>query len=157
MKLFINILKFLSAFKLGTLFSGGLLVYFSDYTTVSTNFIILGLVYFISLLLINMTFLSMEANNEKKNPDEQISDGSNLTLKQRIVMLHESPGTYWTILFVIIYKLGEQSSLNLLPIYLVDNKISSSTIGLWTGIYGQSFSILGSFFSGVLLKMTNDS
>lgn len=104
-----------------------------------------------------MTFLNMEANNEKKNPDEQISDGSNLTLKQRIVMLHESPGTYWTILFVIIYKLGEQSSLNLLPIYLVDNKISSSTIGLWTGIYGQSFSILGSFFSGVLLKMTNDS
>jgi hypothetical protein len=97
----------------------------------------------------------MEANKEAKISDNETND--NLTLRQRIIMLHESPGTYWTIAFVIIYKLGEQSSLNLLPIFLVDNKVSSSTIGLWTGIYGQSFSILGSFISGILLKLTNES
>lgn len=47
---------------------------------------------------------------------------------------------------------GEQSSLNILPIYLLDRKVESSTIGLWTGIIGQSFSICGSFIGGIMIK-----
>jgi hypothetical protein len=50
--------------------------------------------------------------------------------------------------------LGEQSSLNMLPMYLIDNKIESSTIGLWTGVLGQCSSILGSFMAGLWLKKT---
>ena len=45
----------------------------------------------------------------------------------------------------------------MLPIYLVDRNVSSQTIGLWTGIYGQSLSIMGSILSGFILKKTNKS
>lgn len=56
---------------------------------------------------------------------------------------------------MINYLLGEQSSLNMLPIYLYDKKVSSSQIGLWTGVYGQTASIIGSMLGGVLLKKTS--
>lgn len=42
----------------------------------------------------------------------------------------------------------------MIPIYLIDKKVSSQTIGLWTGIIGQSLSILGSIFGGFILKKT---
>lgn len=42
-----------------------------------------------------------------------------------------------------------------MPIFLVDQKVSSETIGLWTGIIGQSFSIAGSILGGLVLKQTN--
>jgi hypothetical protein len=42
-----------------------------------------------------------------------------------------------------------------LPIYLLDRNASSSTIGLWTGIFGQISSIFGSFLGGILLKKTS--
>ena len=42
-----------------------------------------------------------------------------------------------------------------MPLYLLDRKVSSKTIGLWTGIIGQSFSILGTIVSGLILKKTN--
>ena len=45
--------------------------------------------------------------------------------------------------------------MNLLPIYLFDRKVPSSVIGLYTGILGQSLSILGSFLAGLWLKKTN--
>jgi hypothetical protein len=38
---------------------------------------------------------------------------------------------------------------------LFDKKIPSSVIGLYTGILGQSLSILGSFLAGIWLKKTN--
>lgn len=50
---------------------------------------------------------------------------------------------------------GEQSALNMLPMFLVDQKVSSTKIGFWTGIIGQSFSISGSILAGILLKKTN--
>lgn len=43
----------------------------------------------------------------------------------------------------------------MMPIFLVDQKVSSETIGLWTGIIGQSFSIAGSILGGLVLKQTN--
>ena len=53
--------------------------------------------------------------------------------------------------------IGEQSSLNMLPIYLVDRKVSPKVIGFWTGIAGQSLSILGSLISGIILKKSNST
>ena len=87
------------AFKLGTLFSGGLLVYLMDYTTVSSTFAIIGTVYFISLLLLNFSLVNSESNRENDESD-------NLSLKERILLLHRSPNTYWICIFVMVYKLG---------------------------------------------------
>ncbi|CAF0724788.1 unnamed protein product [Brachionus calyciflorus] len=143
-------------FKLGTLFSGGFLVFLMDFITISETFMIIGTVYVISLLLLNLSFYNTEEEDDKKNLVKNDDENDkNLTIKQRFNLIHNSPGTYWICLFVLVYKLGEQSSLNLLPIYLLDRKIPSTTIGFWTGIIGQSLSILGSFLAGVILKKTN--
>ena len=146
------------AFKLGTLFSGGLLVYLMDYTTVSTTFFIIAGVYFISILLLKLSFLNSETNedsNQKNDESEKTDLKFHRTDLNRLALLHHSPGTYWICLFVLIYKLGEQSSLNILPLFLVDKQVSSSRIGMWMGIIGQSLSIFGSFLGGVILKKTN--
>jgi predicted MFS family arabinose efflux permease len=89
-----------SAFKLGTLFSGGLLVYLMDYLTVSATFAVLGCVYLCSLFLLNLSLYNKEAKREKETAD------SSLTLKEKFFLLHKSPGTYWICVFVILYKLG---------------------------------------------------
>ena len=84
--------------------------------------------------------------------NNEIKEEENMGITDRFSMIHNSPATYWICIFLIIYKLGEQSSLNMLPIFLVDKKISSETIGLWTGIIGQCFSITGSILGGIVLK-----
>jgi hypothetical protein len=137
-----------TAFKLGTLFSGGFLVFLMDFTTISSTFAILAFVYFLSSFFLNISLFHAETRDLESDEPNQ----PKLTFKEKAGLLHKSTGTYWLCIFVIIYKLGEQSALNFVPIYLFDQKISSPIIGLWTGIYGQSMSIFGSFLAGVLLK-----
>ncbi|XP_077988924.1 major facilitator superfamily domain-containing protein 3-like [Glandiceps talaboti] len=62
------------------------------------------------------------------------------------------PGTLWMMVYVVTYKLGEQGAIGLLPLYLVDCNISASHVGLWTGVIGQSLSILGSLVAGWMLS-----
>ena len=92
-------------FKLGTLFSGGFLVYLMDYTTISQTFIIIGTVYLISLFLLNLSFFNSEDKNIS-NEHEHEND-TKMTIRQRLNLLHNSPGTYWICIFVLVYKLGK--------------------------------------------------
>ncbi|XP_070559849.1 major facilitator superfamily domain-containing protein 3-like isoform X2 [Ptychodera flava] len=62
------------------------------------------------------------------------------------------PGTMWIAAFVLLYKLGEQGANGMFPLYMVDCGISASYVGLWTGVIGQSLSILGSLLSGWILS-----
>ena len=50
------------------------------------------------------------------------------------------------------YISGEQGALSMLPLYLVDQGISSASIGFWTGTVGQVTSIGGSFLGGLLVS-----
>lgn len=120
-----------AGFKIGTLFSGGLLVYFMNYlSSISMAFFLMGSIYFICYILLYLLLLNSQINSSSSSsPSEEIDTTKSLSLKQRIILLHKSPGTYWCCIFVLIYKLGEQSSLNMLPIYLVDRNVSSQTIG----------------------------
>ena len=93
------------AFKLGTLFSGGLLVYLMDFMNVSATFLILASVYLTSLLLLNLSFY----NTENASQEENETLTPSLTLKQKVISLHKSPSTYWACCFVLIYKLGRKT------------------------------------------------
>lgn len=97
------------AFKLGTLFSGGLLVYLMDYTSISQTFAILGTVYLISLFLLNLSFFNTEKTNTEiaTSHDHENEIKKNMKLKERFNLLHKSPATYWICIFVLIYKLGK--------------------------------------------------
>jgi hypothetical protein len=93
------------AFKLGTLFSGGVLVYFMDFTTVSSTFLILSVIYFFCLLLLFTSIFRID--HSFSNSSNESNQSFTLTFKERFLMLHKSPGTYWICLFVLIYKLGK--------------------------------------------------
>lgn len=93
-------------FKLGTLFSGGFLVFLMDYTTISHTFFIIGSVYLVSLLLLNFSLFNSEIKNSKQLDKMEKENSKKLSFKQRINLLHNSPSTYWICIFVLIYKLG---------------------------------------------------
>lgn len=91
------------AFKLGTLFSGGLLVFLMDYISIAQTFAILGSIYLVSLFVLNMSFFKSESSSHHK---ELKSESDSLSFVERFRQLHRSPGTYWICAFVLIYKLG---------------------------------------------------
>ncbi|CAH1784116.1 unnamed protein product [Owenia fusiformis] len=67
----------------------------------------------------------------------------------------DSPGTRWMMGFVLIYKLGEQGAVGMFPLFLVDKKFSTTDIGFWTGVIGQTISIFGSIFGGWIISRFN--
>lgn len=94
------------AFKLGTLFSGGLLVYLMDYITISQAFAILGSIYLISLFILNISFFKTESSEHQQVKNREDMQQNYLNFKERFLLMHNSPGTYWICAFVLIYKLG---------------------------------------------------
>ena len=107
------------SFKLGTLFSGGLLVYLLDYLTIANTFIIIGSVYFLTYLLLRFSYnlvlkkkkdeqqnCSTAKANENDNDDGDNEKMPQLNIREKLRLLHRSPATYWTCAFVLIYKLG---------------------------------------------------
>lgn len=61
------------------------------------------------------------------------------------------PGTGWTIIYVLIYKLGEQGSLSMVPLLLLDYGVSPADLGIWNGILALMMSIVGSTLGGMVL------
>jgi hypothetical protein len=68
----------------------------------------------------------------------------------RIVL--NSEGTKWTIVYVLIYKLGEQGMISIFPMFLLDQGMSPSDTAMVTGVLCQFCSILGSLLGGVLFS-----
>ncbi|KAK3601469.1 hypothetical protein CHS0354_033604 [Potamilus streckersoni] len=52
-----------------------------------------------------------------------------------------------------IVCIGEQGSLSMTPLFLVDHKMASSSVGFWTGVIGQVISIVGSIMGGWLISI----
>ncbi|XP_067084486.1 major facilitator superfamily domain-containing protein 3 [Osmerus mordax] len=61
------------------------------------------------------------------------------------------PGTPWTVLYVLTYKLGEQGAVTMFPLFLLDHHMTARELGFWNGVVAMGFSILGSSLGGLLL------
>lgn len=53
---------------------------------------------------------------------------------------------------MIILLTGEQGSLSMAPLFLIDKKFSASQVGFWTGVVGQVVSIVGSVIGGWMIS-----
>ena len=62
----------------------------------------------------------------------------------------KSEGTMWMIVYVLIYKLGEQGMIAILPMLLLDQGVSSSDTAMLSGVVCQCCSILGSLLGGLM-------
>uniref|UniRef100_A0A8C9YCI3 Major facilitator superfamily domain-containing protein 3 n=1 Tax=Sander lucioperca TaxID=283035 RepID=A0A8C9YCI3_SANLU len=54
------------------------------------------------------------------------------------------PGTPWTVLYVLTYKLGEQGAVTMFPLFLLDHHMTARELGFWNGVIAMGFSICGS-------------
>ena len=94
-------------FKLGTLFSGGLLVYLMDYISLDKTFLVFAIIYLATFLfLLQITSKSFFRNNYETPKKEGSVSNKEISFTQRMHLLHKSPHTYWICIFVLIYKLG---------------------------------------------------
>lgn len=148
-------------YKLGSIFGGGVLTWLSDYMEWSSLLFSLAVAYVISLM--NVAVLVPQTDDGKKESEEKDSseekNAEKVTKKvwilQHYTEIFQSPGTLWMIGFVLLYKLGEQGALNMLPMFLIDKGIPASTVGFWTGVVGQVLSIFGSIVGGAAVSGTS--
>jgi MFS family permease len=89
-------------------------------------------------------FLSQKSRNFVKVKLEQY-----LTVYQNVL---ESEGTKWIIVYVLIYKLGEQGMIAIFPMFLLDQGVSSSDTAMLTGVLCQFCSIFGSLIGGMIFS-----
>ncbi|XP_054723806.1 major facilitator superfamily domain-containing protein 3-like [Uloborus diversus] len=102
----------------------------------------------------------------QKNDDassEERTESSKPLVSSKKYNIYEIPhlvlstkGTLPVVFFLLLYKLGERGALSTFPIFLVDQGFSTKDIGLWTGIFGQLASLVGSFGAGMLISQKLD-
>ncbi|XP_060070695.1 major facilitator superfamily domain-containing protein 3-like [Ylistrum balloti] len=146
-------------YKVGTLVSGGVLTWLSDHLPWSLLFFVLVGVYSLSTFFVTIGIPHTErTHQEDTGKSEQSSKRTDNEDDQygwffrHLVDVYRSTGTKWIIVFVLLYKLGEQGAISMVPLYLVDKDLPMSKIGFWTGIVGQLVSIFGSFLGGWLIS-----
>ena len=72
--------------------------------------------------------------------------------REKYQQILQSPGTKWTIVYVLTYKLGEQGIVAIFPMFLIDQGVSVSQTTTLAGVWCQAFSIAGSFFGGIIVS-----
>ncbi|KAL4217146.1 Major facilitator superfamily domain-containing protein 3 [Mactra antiquata] len=156
-------------YKFGALFSGGFMTWIQDLSW-TTLFLGLVLVYLGAYFIVKSSVpdseqretnvLGTKSDSDRvtghelslDNVKEKLKSEDEHWIKKHIRLTLSSYTTRWTLIYVLIYKLGEQGALTMLPLYLVDKGILSASIGFWTGLIGQGVSILGSFLGGWLVS-----
>ncbi|RUS91590.1 hypothetical protein EGW08_000705 [Elysia chlorotica] len=143
--------------RIGSIISGGVFSWYID--TISWNGVlyIMAAMYGVGFLTSHFMLPDWtESRPTGNNPPQGRHSGSNivpsagrsntsiqLSLKQSMTKLFRDI-SWWMVVYVLFYKIGEVGVLNLFPLFLVDKNIDASEIGFWLGIVGQSLSVVGS-------------
>lgn len=138
------------AYKLGSVLAGGGALTLLDLLGWRAIFLLLAGGYFSAVLCAwGSSALKAESSGGQGNLKTQQSKVRPVDVVGRVFRV---PGTVWTAVYVLIYKLGEQGSLSMVPLLLLDQGVSPAELGIWNGILSLGFSIAGSAFGGVILR-----
>ncbi|XP_067839178.1 major facilitator superfamily domain-containing protein 3 [Heptranchias perlo] len=135
-------------YKMGALIAGAGLLTVMDQIEWDMLFIMFAVIYVVAIIFACFT-PEPERTSETKirlpvlNPREILGE------------VLRVPGTVWTLIYVIIYKLGEQGAVSMFPMFLLENSFSPAELGLWNGIVAMGFSIFGSCLGGLLMPKYN--
>ncbi|XP_063155825.1 major facilitator superfamily domain-containing protein 3 [Candoia aspera] len=138
------------AYKLGSVLAGGGLLTFLHHLGWGALFLYLALLYVVAIILTSKFHL------RSPSQDSHAKD-RNLSLWHLLHELVLVPDTLWTAGFVFIYKLGEQGSVSMFPLFLLDHSFSPQKLGFWNGIVANVFSIAGSSLGGHLMSKNRNS
>lgn len=140
------------AYKCGSVFAGGALLFLMDSVGWSGMWIGFGSIYFICIYLV--IFLNLVDTSDVKSANDDITSDSTSMFKmvvENISSLFHVPGTKWIVTFVLFYKLCERGE-SVFPIFLVDKGIPMTKMAFWNGVVRAMASVGGSTFSGYLLS-----
>lgn len=143
------------AYKLGAVFLGGIGSVFVDFVGWSGFLFIMSFFFFgATLLSLNSEELIFHEENEIAvhvsqvlNSDSQLQESISTFFKSVIQSLNDSK-LLFTIMLLIIYKLGEQGTLRITPLYLLTMGIPKAHVTAWLNLAGGILSIMGSVIGG---------
>ncbi|PAA56346.1 hypothetical protein BOX15_Mlig018921g3 [Macrostomum lignano] len=152
-------------YKLGAVLGGGCLVTLADWLPWSGLFVGLAAIYAAAIgVVAASTSLGPDDDARRSGPDNKIDGNKKSSAAPEQAL---SLGAYARTLssalrsggsdtasmagLVLLYKLGEQGALGMLPLFLVDRGVSLGQVGFWTGVVGQVTSVLGSALGGPAL------
>jgi len=134
------------AYKAGSVFAGGSLLWVRDMTSWGVMWTVFGSLYLICICLVyGLGLVSSEERATLKQGQ------SRNPVKENLSCIFRVEGTSWMVGFVLFYKLCERGE-GTLPIFLVDKGIPMSQLAFWTGIVRSAASLIGSSVGGYLLS-----
>ncbi|XP_014016153.1 major facilitator superfamily domain-containing protein 3 [Salmo salar] len=139
-------------YKAGSVFAGGGLLAVIDVAGWGPMFMLLAFVYFgVALFVWGAPVLDDELLRGQAEGRKGVqSDAVHPWRVWRKLL--SVPGTPWTIIYVLTYKLGEQGAVTMFPLFLLDNHMTARELGFWNGVIAMGFSICGSSLGGLLLS-----
>ncbi|KAK6306643.1 major facilitator superfamily domain-containing protein 3 [Coregonus clupeaformis] len=139
-------------YKAGSVFAGGGLLAVIDVAGWGPMFMLLAFVYFgVALFVWGAPVLDDELLRGQAEGRRGVQ--SDAVHPWRVWQkLLSVPGTPWTMLYVLTYKLGEQGAVTMFPLFLLDNHMTARELGFWNGVIAMGFSICGSSLGGLLLS-----
>jgi len=137
------------AYKAGSVFAGGSLLWVRDFTNWSVMWIIFGSLYLTCICLVCGLRLVSPEERAVPRPGQPINP-----VRENLSSIFRVEGTKWMVGFVLFYKLCERGE-GTLPIFLVDKGVPISKLAFWTGIVRSASSLSGSSLGGFLLSAKN--
>ncbi|KAM4705573.1 major facilitator superfamily domain-containing protein 3 [Rhinophrynus dorsalis] len=138
------------AYKMGSVLAGGGALTLLDILGWRLVFFLLSVGYMMAVLCAwEVKILQVEDQGQRKDHEEPLN---RLNLREIITRVIRVPGTVWAAVYVLTYKLGEQGSLSMVPLILLDEGVSPAELGVWNGIMSVGISIAGSALGGALLS-----
>jgi sugar phosphate permease len=132
------------AYKAGSMFAGGLLLYMREAYGWSPMFLTFASIYFICIALTSqLNLVDADGVRQKQKSDDQNAD------KEHLSQIFNVKGTLWLVSFVLFYKLCERSEQTF-ALFLVDKKVPREELALLS-TFIRAFSIIGSTASGIAL------
>ncbi|XP_054587351.2 major facilitator superfamily domain-containing protein 3 isoform X2 [Nothobranchius furzeri] len=140
-------------YKAGSVFAGGGLLAVIDVAGWSWMFMLLTFVYAgVALFVWGAPVLDDETLRSQQADGRKGAQGTEAVRPWKVWRkLMAVPGTSWTILYVLTYKLGEQGAVTMFPLFLLDHHMTARELGFWNGVIAMGFSICGSSLGGLLL------
>ncbi|XP_053571969.1 major facilitator superfamily domain-containing protein 3 [Bombina bombina] len=138
------------AYKIGSVLAGGGALTLLDTLGWRAVFLLLAGMYLLAVLSTART--KALVNAELAPEGDHNLPARCRTLKDIVYKVFAVPGTVWTGVYVLTYKLGEQGSLSMIPLLLLDAGVSAAELGVYNGIISVGFSVAGSALGGTLLS-----
>ncbi|KAL7062516.1 hypothetical protein AAHC03_01170 [Spirometra sp. Aus1] len=152
-------------YKFGAVIGGGFFTWLSSFFDLGILFQSLCLFYAIGFAVATSyrafdetVNLHTQSSANRKHESKSVCNGENPNEKSSSywavirMALFDSPSTPVILLLLLVYKLGEQGAMNMLPLMLLDAGSPITSVGFWTGIIGQITSTAGSFFAGYFIN-----